>query len=74
MMEQPWCRSEEKREPVSDIDTGVVDGLKVLDPGGPIREADKRQTVSVSLLNTQERPLPVSVETQPMIVDHLWVS
>jgi hypothetical protein len=22
----------EKREPVSDIDTGVVDGLKVLDP------------------------------------------
>jgi hypothetical protein len=45
---------------VSDIDTGVVDGLKVLDPGGPIREADKRQTVSVSLLSAQERPLPVS--------------
>jgi len=30
--------------PVSDIDTGVVDGLKVLDPDGPIREADKWQT------------------------------
>jgi hypothetical protein len=26
--------SEEKREPVSDIDTGVVDSLKVLDPDG----------------------------------------
>src|SRR5712672_2703919 len=26
------AESEEKREPVSDIDTGVVDSLKVLDP------------------------------------------
>ena len=32
--------SEEKREPVSDIDAGVVDSLKVLDPQRPIREAD----------------------------------
>jgi hypothetical protein len=32
--------SEEKREPVSDIDTVVVDSLKVLDPERPIREAD----------------------------------
>jgi hypothetical protein len=32
--------SEEKREPVSDIDTVVVDSLKVLDPKRPIREAD----------------------------------
>ena len=32
--------SEEKREPVSDIDTEVVDSLKVLDPKRPIREAD----------------------------------
>ena len=31
--------SEEKREPASDIDTRVVDGLKVLDPERPIREA-----------------------------------
>jgi len=35
------AESEEKREPVSDIDTGVVDSLKVLDPSRPIREADK---------------------------------
>ncbi|HEY2341199.1 MAG TPA: hypothetical protein VGH75_11760, partial [Steroidobacteraceae bacterium] len=34
------AESEEKREPASDIDTGAVDGLKVLDPDGPIREAD----------------------------------
>jgi hypothetical protein len=33
--------SEEKREPVSDIDTAVVDSLKVLDLKWPIREADK---------------------------------
>jgi hypothetical protein len=31
--------SEEKHEPVSDIDTAVVDSLKVLDPKRPIREA-----------------------------------
>ena len=32
--------SEEKHEPVGDIDTAVVDGLKALDPERPIREAD----------------------------------
>jgi hypothetical protein len=41
----PWWKglgadSEEKREPVSDIDTAVVDSLKALDPKRPIREAD----------------------------------
>ena len=32
--------SEEKREPVSDINIAAVDSLKVLDPNRPIREAD----------------------------------
>ena len=32
--------SEEKHEPVNDIDTAVVDSLKVLDLKRPIREAD----------------------------------
>jgi antitoxin (DNA-binding transcriptional repressor) of toxin-antitoxin stability system len=32
--------SEEKREPVSDINTAMVDSLKALDPEWPIREAD----------------------------------
>ena len=36
----PGADSEEKREPVSDIDTAVVDSLKVLDLKWPIREAD----------------------------------
>ena len=41
----PWWKglgadSEEKREPVSDIDTAAADSLKVLDPKRPIREAD----------------------------------
>lgn len=42
-----WARSgglgadsEEKHEPVGDIDTAAVDGLKALDPNRPIREAD----------------------------------
>ena len=36
----PGADSEEKREPVSDIDTVPVDSLKALDPKRPIREAD----------------------------------
>ena len=37
-MEGPWTDSEEKREPVSDIDTEAADSLKALDPKRPIRE------------------------------------
>ena len=36
----PGADSEEKHEPVSDIDTVLVDSLKALDPKRPIREAD----------------------------------
>jgi hypothetical protein len=36
----PGVDSEEKHEPVSDIDIAVVDSLKALDPKRPIREAD----------------------------------
>ena len=36
----PGADSEEKREPASDIDIAVADGLKVLDLKRPIREAD----------------------------------
>ena len=39
----PGADSEEKREPVSDIDTAVADSLKVLDLKRPIREADSVQ-------------------------------
>ena len=40
MMEGLGADSEEKHEPVSDIDTAVVVvGLKALDPEWPIREA-----------------------------------
>ena len=35
--------SEEKHEPVSDIDTVLVDSLKALDSKRPIREADMEQ-------------------------------
>jgi len=40
----PGADSEEKHEPVSDIDTVVVDSLKALDPKWPIREAAVKQT------------------------------
>jgi hypothetical protein len=41
------AESGEKREPVSDIDTVVVDSLKVLDPRRPIREADIRSAAKL---------------------------
>jgi hypothetical protein len=40
--------SEEKHEPVSDIDTAVVGSLKVLDPKRPIREADMNAKVETT--------------------------
>jgi hypothetical protein len=40
-------RLEKKHEPVSDIDTVVVDSLKALDPEWPIREADMRAITSM---------------------------
>ena len=47
MMEGPGADSEEKHEPVSDIDTAVVVvGLKALDPEWPIREAIGEQRKS----------------------------
>ena len=49
MMEGPCADCEEKREPAGDIDT-VVDGLKVLDPKRPIREADVRRAAAKSAL------------------------
>ena len=39
----PGADSEEKHEPVSDIDIVLVDRLKALDPKRPIREADMRK-------------------------------
>jgi hypothetical protein len=40
MMERLCADSVEKREPASDFETAAVDGLRVLDPNRPIREAD----------------------------------
>src|SRR5471032_2827693 len=42
--------SEEKHEPVSDIDTAVVDSLKALDPKRPIREADMPVRAALTMM------------------------
>ena len=44
-MEGPGADSEEKRVLASDLDTVMVDSLKVLDLSRPIREADMTQTL-----------------------------
>ena len=45
--------SEEKHEPVSDIDTAAVDSLKVLDPKRPIREANIRHASTLGVPDVQ---------------------
>jgi hypothetical protein len=56
MMEGPGVDSEEKHEPVSDIDIAVVDSLKVLDPKRPIREEKQtwRRSLSRSAKGQEE--------------------
>ena len=49
-VEGPGAESEEKREPVSDIDTGVVDSLKVLDPDGRLEKRTSSATTRMSAL------------------------
>src|SRR5256885_12628196 len=59
----PGADSEEKHEPVSDIDTATpVDSLKVLDPKRPIREADIGQASLMKPMSsrTHHRSLPSS--------------
>ena len=61
MMEGPCADSEEKREPAGDIDTVVVDGLKVLDLKRPIREADIEQAERVSRAREVAVSMPVAI-------------
>src|ERR1700685_4667063 len=62
MMEGPGADSEEKHEPVSDIDTDVVVvGLKGLDPEWPIREAiGAKRTSSRHHLSVKNDPSETS--------------
>jgi len=59
----PGADSEEKQEPASDIDTALVDSLKVLDPKGPIREADIRRCDSMSAFKSAAPPAQVDIST-----------
>ena len=51
-------------EPVSDIDTVVVDSLKALDPKRPIKSANKRlmhrrNSISIRSPRLREQPTPL---------------
>ena len=78
MMEGPGANSEEKHEPVSDIDTAVVVvGLKALDPEWPIREAidPLRKSAAcflpfyfvISFLRRGACPMDAKVKTAPEV-------
>ena len=47
-MKGPGADSEEKREPVSDIDIAVADSLKVLDLNGRLEKRTSRDVVGMS--------------------------
>ena len=59
--------SEEKREPVSDIDTAVVDSLKALDLKQPIREADIAVRLLMSAVGAKQADIrrPANVPRAP---------
>ena len=75
MMEGPGADSEEKHEPVSDIDTAVVVvGLKALDPEWPIRE-DCSASSSTPMMegpgaDSEEKHEPAS-DINTVVVDSL---
>ena len=65
----PWWKglgagSEEKREPVSDIETALVDSLKALDPNRPIREADNDQVAVTNPDFMSTRPVSLDSEVR----------
>jgi hypothetical protein len=70
MMEGPGADSEEKHEPVSDIDTAVVVvGLKALDPEWPIREAmGWKADIAQTSLNTRKWPAAICVSLKRTLV------
>jgi len=65
--------SEEKHEPVSDIDTVVVDSLKALDPKRPIREADvttlRKSRIFPGLLTSSDQKRKSSLDVQMLEID-----
>jgi hypothetical protein len=59
---------------VRDIDTAVVDSLKVLDPNRPIREADMRSAIGfpLSLMRAMGHPaLWFSAPRQELVGKHV---
>ena len=73
VFESPWWKglgaeSEEKREPVSDIDTGVADSLKVLDPDGRLEKRTYALHHGMSALCRHKRTFAVQ---QVFLFDHL---
>ena len=62
----PGADSEEKHEPVSDIDTAVADSLKVLDLERPIREADSLYSASYSGCDPEPTCSPITSERMEM--------
>src|SRR5258708_28390696 len=59
--------SEEKHEPVSDIDTAVVDSLKALDPKRPIREADIRPASKYAIAHPTNCQADIAATAWPLL-------
>jgi hypothetical protein len=62
--------SEEKHEPVSDIDTVLVDSLKALDPEWPIREAWAMQ---IARRRGMKKAIVALARRLAVIMHRIWV-
>ena len=67
--------SEEKREPVSDIDTGVVDSLKALDPNGRLekRKSSRCQDCRILLRFNSDHPAGIDPKVFAAGRSCLWL-
>ena len=70
----PGADSEEKHEPVSDIDTVLVDSLKALDSKRPIREADISQCNCRPIWRRGMKKAIVALARRLAVIMHrIWV-
>ena len=72
MMEGPDADSEEKHEPASDIDTGVLDSLKALGPKQPIREATRERTSPGSAWSCHNRTCQMQRTVRVVDAESSW--
>ena len=71
----PGADSEEKHEPVSDIDTGMADSLKVLDPDGRLEKWSwlKAWAIKIARHRGMKKAIVALARRLAVIMHRIWV-